>query len=56
MSLSITWLGHSTFLLELPSGRRVVIDPWLSESQLPAGLREAGVAGPVDLDPGVARP
>ncbi|MFN0057913.1 MAG: metal-dependent hydrolase [Planctomycetota bacterium] len=25
-----TWLGHSTFLIETPSGRRVVLDPWLA--------------------------
>ncbi len=24
-----TWLGHSTFLIETPSGRRVLLDPWL---------------------------
>ena len=27
--LSITWLGHGTFLLVSPGGRRIVIDPWL---------------------------
>jgi L-ascorbate metabolism protein UlaG (beta-lactamase superfamily) len=27
-----TWLGHSTFLIETPSGRRVVLDPWLSSN------------------------
>ena len=27
--LSITWLGHGTFLLRSPGGRRIVIDPWL---------------------------
>lgn len=24
-----TWLGHSTVLVETPSGKRVLIDPWL---------------------------
>jgi L-ascorbate metabolism protein UlaG (beta-lactamase superfamily) len=28
--LSITWLGHSTFLLKTPGGRRVMFDPWLT--------------------------
>ena len=28
-TLAITWLGHSTFLLRTPGGRRVLIDPWL---------------------------
>jgi L-ascorbate metabolism protein UlaG (beta-lactamase superfamily) len=27
--LSITWLGHSTFILTTPGGARVVTDPWL---------------------------
>jgi L-ascorbate metabolism protein UlaG (beta-lactamase superfamily) len=28
--LAITWLGHSTFLLRTPAGRRVLLDPWLT--------------------------
>jgi L-ascorbate metabolism protein UlaG (beta-lactamase superfamily) len=28
-SLSITWLGHSTFVVGTPGGKRVVFDPWL---------------------------
>jgi L-ascorbate metabolism protein UlaG (beta-lactamase superfamily) len=27
--LAITWLGHGTFLLDSPGGKRVLIDPWL---------------------------
>lgn len=27
--LAITWLGHGTFLLTSPRGRRILIDPWL---------------------------
>ena len=27
--LSVTWLGHGTFLLRSPGGRRIVVDPWL---------------------------
>lgn len=27
--LSITWLGHGTFVLRSPGGKRIVIDPWL---------------------------
>ncbi|MEW5982427.1 MAG: metal-dependent hydrolase [Acidobacteriota bacterium] len=27
--LSVTWLGHGTFLLRSPVGRRLLIDPWL---------------------------
>ena len=28
-SLSITWLGHSTFVITTPGGKRIVTDPWL---------------------------
>ena len=30
--LSITWFGHSTFLLRTPGGRRVLFDPWFSSN------------------------
>lgn len=25
----ITWLGHATFLVETPGGKKIVMDPWL---------------------------
>jgi L-ascorbate metabolism protein UlaG (beta-lactamase superfamily) len=28
-ALAITWLGHATFLITTPGGRRIVTDPWL---------------------------
>src|SRR5687767_10206276 len=28
-TLSITWLGHATFVLTTPGGTRIVTDPWL---------------------------
>ena len=30
--LSITWFGHSTFLLRTPGGKRVLFDPWLTSN------------------------
>ena len=27
--LAITWLGHGTFMLTSPGGKRILIDPWL---------------------------
>jgi L-ascorbate metabolism protein UlaG (beta-lactamase superfamily) len=30
--LGITWLGHATFLLRTPGGKRVLIDPWLADN------------------------
>ena len=28
-SLAITWLGHATFVVTTPGGKRIVTDPWL---------------------------
>ncbi|MBI2833692.1 MAG: metal-dependent hydrolase [Acidobacteria bacterium] len=30
--LAITWLGHGTFLLTSPGGKRILIDPWLTDN------------------------
>ena len=30
--LSITWLGHSTFIVRTPGGKRVLFDPWLTSN------------------------
>ncbi|MCA9672761.1 MAG: metal-dependent hydrolase [Myxococcales bacterium] len=27
--VKITWLGHSTFVLQTPAGKKVLVDPWL---------------------------
>ena len=27
--IKLTWLGHSTFLIETPEGRSILIDPWV---------------------------
>ncbi len=36
-----TWLGHATFLIETPSGKRVLLDPWLKENpKCPAEYHE----------------
>lgn len=42
-----TWLGHSTFLVELPSGIRVIIDPWLKDN--PSCPKEFHDPGDIDL-------
>jgi L-ascorbate metabolism protein UlaG (beta-lactamase superfamily) len=45
--LSATWLGHGTFLLTSPKGRRILVDPWLeSNPSCPASLR---APWPLDL-------
>jgi L-ascorbate metabolism protein UlaG (beta-lactamase superfamily) len=30
--LAITWLGHSTFIVRTPGGKRLLFDPWLSSN------------------------
>jgi L-ascorbate metabolism protein UlaG (beta-lactamase superfamily) len=30
--LAITWLGHSTFILRTPGGKRLLFDPWLKNN------------------------
>lgn len=45
--LTTTWLGHGTFLLESPGGRRILIDPWLDGNpSCPPAFKNPG---PVDL-------
>ncbi len=42
MSISITWYGHSTFLLTTPGGKRVMFDPWLGGNPAcPDALKKA---------------
>jgi L-ascorbate metabolism protein UlaG (beta-lactamase superfamily) len=38
--LSITWLGHATFLMRSPKGVRMMVDPWLTGNpSCPAAAR-----------------
>jgi L-ascorbate metabolism protein UlaG (beta-lactamase superfamily) len=37
---SLTWLGHASFRLDSPGGKRVYVDPWLENPKCPAGERE----------------
>jgi L-ascorbate metabolism protein UlaG (beta-lactamase superfamily) len=48
-SLSITWLGHASFLLGLPNGKRVVLDPWLTNPNCPPAFAKPEALKPVDL-------
>ena len=47
MSLSITWLGHATFLLQSPGGKRIVLDPWVNGN--PTSPEAAKKLGALDL-------
>jgi len=37
--ITIMWFGHSAFLLESASGKRVLIDPWLDNPKAPADAK-----------------
>ena len=45
--LTLTWLGHSAFLIETPHGKRLLIDPWVQNN--PACPPDKKDVGPVDL-------
>jgi len=45
--LSITWLGHSTFILKTPGGARLILDPWIDTN--PSCPDEAKKVGDLDL-------
>jgi L-ascorbate metabolism protein UlaG (beta-lactamase superfamily) len=47
MSLSITWLGHATFLLQSPGGKRILFDPWVTNN--PTAPEAARNLGALDL-------
>jgi L-ascorbate metabolism protein UlaG (beta-lactamase superfamily) len=47
MSLSITWLGHATFLLKSPGGKRILFDPWVTGN--PTSPESAKKLGALDL-------
>ncbi len=38
--VSLTWLGHSAFRIDTPGGKRIYLDPWLSNPNAPEGERE----------------
>ncbi len=49
MKTAITWLGHSAFLVELPSGQRILTDPWLGNPQCPPALSKPEALKPIHL-------
>ena len=36
----VTWLGHASFRLDSPGGKRIYIDPWLSNPKCPDSEKE----------------
>lgn len=47
--LEITWLGHATFVLTLPNGKRVLLDPWLGNPKCPPAFAKPDALKPIDL-------
>lgn len=47
--LEITWLGHATFVLKLPNGKRVLVDPWLGNPNCPPAFSKPDSLKPIDL-------
>lgn len=37
---AVTWLGHATFRIDTPGGKKVYVDPWLGNPKCPEGERE----------------
>ena len=38
--VSLTWLGHAAFRIDSPGGKRIYLDPWLTNPSAPAGADE----------------
>src|SRR6266480_1922980 len=38
--VSVTWLGHASFRVDSPNGKRVYVDPWLDNPKCPDGEKK----------------
>ena len=38
--VSVTWLGHASFRLDSPEGKRIYVDPWLGNPKCPDSEKE----------------
>ena len=38
--VSVTWLGHASFRVDSPNGKRVYVDPWLDNPKCPDGEKQ----------------
>jgi L-ascorbate metabolism protein UlaG (beta-lactamase superfamily) len=38
--VSVTWLGHASFRVDSPGGKRIYVDPWLSNPRCPDGEKQ----------------
>ncbi|MDQ3070406.1 MAG: metal-dependent hydrolase [Acidobacteriota bacterium] len=46
--MRITWLGHSAFIVEA-GGKRILLDPWISNPSAPAAFTKPAGLGRIDL-------
>ena len=53
--LSFTWLGHATFLLTSPGGKRILFDPWVTGNPSSSGVGEEDRRARPDADHARAR-
>lgn len=50
MSYQITWLGHATFILDTPGGKRILVDPWFGDNpSVPDAWKSIDALGKVDI-------
>src|SRR5712691_11599095 len=40
MTVPLTWLGHASFRLDSPGGKRIYVDPWLGNPKCPESEKE----------------
>jgi L-ascorbate metabolism protein UlaG (beta-lactamase superfamily) len=40
MPTPLTWLGHASFRLDTPAGKRIYVDPWLGNPKCPESEKE----------------
>ena len=38
--VQLTWLGHGTFRFDSPGGKRIYVDPWLTNPKCPEDEKE----------------
>jgi L-ascorbate metabolism protein UlaG (beta-lactamase superfamily) len=38
--VSVTWLGHASFRVDSPNGKRLYVDPWLDNPKCPEGEKQ----------------
>jgi L-ascorbate metabolism protein UlaG (beta-lactamase superfamily) len=50
--VSVTWLGHASFRVDSPGGKRIYVDPWLSNPKCPDSEKEPERADVIALTHG----